>query len=148
MCLLFSGYASKLVAMNICTCEGHNQIYECRVTGSGAIVWRGTAFDCSSSSNEIVLFQSSSGTQVCNNGAISGRIFRAENNTYISQLTVSVSAEMIGMNISCFHDSGATPNLIGCSLLALTRGTYLACKRMTKLCFLTFYTSRSLSTTK
>ena len=109
-----------------CTCEGYNQVYECIVTGSGAIVWRGTAFDCSTSSNEMVLLQSSSGTEVCNDGAISGCIIGADNNTYLSQLTVSVSAEMIGMNISCFHDSGATPKLIGSAILTLTTGIYNA----------------------
>ena len=121
-----SGYASELVAMKNCICEGYTQVYECRVSGSGAIVWRGIAFDCSSSSNEMVLFQSSSDTEVCNDGAISGRIIRAENNTYISQLTVSVSAEMVGTTISCFHDSRGTQNLIGSSLLTLTRGTYFS----------------------
>ena len=110
-----------------CTCEGHNQVYECRVSGSGVIVWKGTAFDCSSSSSELVLSQSRSDTQVCNNGAIVGCIIRAENNTYISQLTVSVSAEMVGTMISCFHDSGATQNLIGSSLLTLTTGNTITC---------------------
>ena len=94
----------------------------CSVTGGGAIVWRGTSFECSSSSDEIVLLQSSTDAQVCNDGAITGSIIRAENSTYVSQLTVSVSAEMIGTNISCYHDSGATQNLIGSSLLTLTTG--------------------------
>ena len=113
--------------MNNCTCEGYSQIYECRVTGSGTIFWNGTAFDCPSSSNEINLFLGSFGTQeVCNYGAISGRIIRVENNTYVSQLSVSVSGEMIGLNISCYHDSGGSQNvnLIGSSLLAVTRGIY------------------------
>ena len=109
--------------MNNCTCEGYSQVYECSITGGGAIVWRGTAFECSSSSNEIVLLQSSPDAQVCNDGAITGHIIRAENSTYVSQLTVSLSAGMIGTNISCYHDSGATQNLIGSSILALTRGT-------------------------
>ena len=108
-----------------CTCERHNQVYECRVGGSGAIVWKGTAFDCSSSSNEITLFQSSSDAIICNNGVISGRIIRAENNISVSQLTVSVSAKMISINISCYHDNGGNQNLIGSSLLILTTGIYL-----------------------
>ena len=49
-----------------------------------------------------------------------GCIIRPENNTYVSQLTVSVTTEMTGTNISCYHDSGATQNLIGSSLLTLT----------------------------
>ena len=132
------GYASTVgnnnefefmvVNSSSCTCEGHIQVYECRVTGSGTIVWRGTAFDCSSSSNEIVLFQSGSDTVICNNGAIRGRIIRAENNISVSQLTVSVSDEMIGINISCHHDNRGTQNLIGSSLLTLTTGTFILLK--------------------
>ena len=119
-----SGYSSGLVAKNSCTCEGYDQVYECRIAGNGAAVWRGSAFNCPATGNEIFFLHSSSGIEkTCNDGAIIGRLVRTENNIYISQLTVSVSAEMIGKNISCFHDSGATPNLIGSSLLALTRGT-------------------------
>ena len=121
------GYVSlsgenALVAISNCTCEGYYQVYECRITGSGATIWRGTAFECSSSSNEIVLTQDSPGMQLkmCNDGAITGRIIRTENNTIVSQLTVSVSAEIIGTTISCFPDSGATQ--IHSSVLALTRG--------------------------
>ena len=104
-----------------CTCEGYDQVYECRISGSGAVVWRGTALHCSTSSNEIVLFQSRSGPQVCNNGAISG-IIRAENDTYVSQLTVSVSTKTVSMNISCLHENGSSTKLIGSSLLTITTG--------------------------
>ena len=114
--------ADDFISNNSCVCEGYNLVYECSITGSGLIVWRGTAFECPSSSNEIVLSQGSSGIQeVCNDGAITGRIIRVENNTYVSQLTVSVSAKMIDRNISCFHD-GTTQNLIGSSLITLTTG--------------------------
>ena len=111
-----------MLAINNCTCEGCDQVYECRVTGSGATVWTGTAFDCSN--NEIAILHSSSSTGVeitCNDGAIVGRLIRAENNTYISQLTVSVSAQMVDTNISCSHDSRGT-HLIDSLLLTLTTG--------------------------
>ena len=48
-------------------------------------------------------------------------LIRAEDNTYVSQLTVSVSAQMVGTNISCSHDSKGT-HLIGSLLLTLTTG--------------------------
>ena len=95
---------------------------KCRVTGSGATVWTGTVFDCS---NEIAILHSSSSTGIemaCNDGAIIGRLIRAEDNTYVSQLTVSVSAQMVGTNISCFHDLSNGTHLIGSSVLTLTMG--------------------------
>ena len=61
------GYTSLLaendefiVLNNSCTCEGYNQVYECRVTGGGTTLWIGAVFDCSSSSNELTLFHTSS----------------------------------------------------------------------------------------
>ena len=118
------GSKSALVTVNSCTCEGYGQVYECRVTGRGATVWRGSAFNCPSTNNEILFLHGSSGFETtCNDGAIIGRVISAENNIYISQLTVSVNAEMIGMNISCFHDiPGAAENLVGSSRLTLPRG--------------------------
>ena len=120
-----SDYASgnnELVTINKCTCEGYVQVYECRITGSGATVWTGTAFDCSS--NEIIILHTSSNAGVeiaCNDGAIVGELIRAENNTYVSQLTVSVSAQMVGTSISCSHDSTGT-HLVGSSVLTLSTG--------------------------
>ena len=113
---------NALVVINGCTCEGYDQIYECRITGSGSsyslerICIR---LSCYRHSSFIVVLTPK---KTCNDGAISGRIIRAENNTYVSQLTVSFSAEMIGLTISCFHDSRGTQNQIGSSLIALTRG--------------------------
>ena len=60
--------------------------------------------------------------KVCNNGAIVGRIVRAENNTYVSQLFISVSTITVGTNISCLHETGSSMKLIGTSLLTLTTG--------------------------
>ena len=122
MCIIVLSGENALTAISNCTCEGYDQVYECRVTGRGATVWRGSAFNCPSTNNEILFLHSSSGIEkVCNDGVIVGRAIRAENDTYISQLTVSVSAGMIGRNISCYHDSGAA-ELIDFSVLTLTTG--------------------------
>ena len=99
-------------------------MYECRVTGRGATVWRGSAFNCPATNNEIHFLHGSSVIETtCNDGAIVGRAIRVENDIYISQLTISVSDEMISRNISCFHDrpSGAA-ELIDSSVLILSRG--------------------------
>ena len=119
---------NTLVAISNCTCDGYDQVYECRITGSGATVWNGTAFNCPATGNEILFLHSSSDTdKTCNDGAIRGHIIRDENNTYVSQLTVLISAEMIGTTISCFHDSRGTQSLIGSSLLTLTTGNTTSC---------------------
>ncbi len=116
-----SSRENVLVAISNC---GYDQVYECRVTGSGATVWGGSAFNCPSTNNEIISFFHSKFKNCSCGGAIVGRTIRAENNTYISQLIVSVNAETIGMSISCLHDSGlgGAAKLIGFSMLTLTTG--------------------------
>ena len=60
---------------NSCVCKGYNLVYECRVTGSYITIFKGTVFDCTMSSNELVLFHDNSGIDVeCNGGAITGRL--------------------------------------------------------------------------
>ena len=75
---------SELVITNDCTCLGCNQIYECQVLGEGATFWKGTAFDCLVTNNEIILFHSINSTsqRECNNGAVTGRLIHADNNFY------------------------------------------------------------------
>ena len=154
-CATLSG-ENTLTAISNCTCEGYDQVYECRVTGSssGVTVWRGSAFNCPATGNEIHFFHRRfdiDTTLTCNSGAIVGRAIRAENDTYISQLTVPVSAEMIGMNISCFQDSpGAAENLISSSRLTLTIGIGWLALHVTKKFYLVKYPilCRSFSTTE
>ena len=83
----------------------------------GATVWQGTAFDCASKNNEILLlhnrFETEGGTsEECNNGAIVGRSLRVEGNRYTSQLTVFVSPDMIGGTIDCAVDNGDISTVI------------------------------------
>ena len=108
--ILFTGFEfeaknsnAQLMAVNDCTCQGYNLVYECSVTGGQATVWTGTIFDCSSSNNEVVIFHSINSTlegpQVCNNRDITGRVIRDANGIYTFQLTVRVSAEINGSTI-------------------------------------------------
>ena len=44
------------------------------------------------------------------------------NDNYISQLTVSVSSDMIGRNISCFHEIDSNIKLIETLLMTTSTG--------------------------
>ena len=120
---------SEFVALSDCACPGHSQRFECRVVGDGATIWKGTAFECASTDNEIVLLHahsSSSSSLQCNDGAIQGRItdINTANNTYTSQLSVAVSNELEGRSIRCIHDSSSdgSINVIGSISLTITTG--------------------------
>ena len=108
----------------MCICEGYVQIYECRATGYGATIWRGTALDCHSTFNEIIILPSDSfnRSKTCNNGAIVGRLVRHENNSYVSQLSVYVSSDIFSRNISCYQEVGADTIKIGTLQLPTATG--------------------------
>jgi hypothetical protein len=77
-------------------------IYECTVSGEGAIIWSGSAFECTSTNNELVLFGADLGYNiiVCNNGAVKARRIN-----YTSQLIIT-DRYLSGSKIKCIHDDG------------------------------------------
>ena len=99
---------------NECSCP--TVTYECNVssTPGGVTVWTGSAFNCSQSANDIDLLHSvynesskSSAEISCNSGGLVGWIDRIESNySYISQLNVSISQDIIGTDIKCILDDG------------------------------------------
>ena len=117
--------ASKLQiigAPGVNTCPGSILTLECIVNGEpgDSTVWEGTALgDC-----EIILrhhrFRRPTGTfGTCNDGAIIGRsVSEVESNitslrSYISQLEVAITADMIRMSIECTHDDGTVHINVG-----------------------------------
>ena len=101
-------------------------MYECTVTGGIATVWKGTAFDCQSADNEVVLLHNTNSTsltaETCNNGAITGRVIKVESGNYTSRLMVRVSAEMNGSTIVCAHDTGMDTLVINSTVVTVTKG--------------------------
>ena len=108
-----------------CVCPGDTLIYECTVAELGSTIWTGTAFECSSSNNEIILLHSRF-TSVygdygsCNNGDIVARSLSVEDNNYTSQLNVTVTPETAGMTIECIGDSGRYEILISSFVIPTT----------------------------
>ena len=83
-------------------------------------MWSGSVFDCSSSGDEIHLLGNSEPV-TCNNEMITGRIVRSDaSGFYSSQVSIIVSSELIGKNVSCAQDDGSTIELIGSASIILT----------------------------
>ena len=83
----------------------------------GSTVFRGLPtnsfkfVDCTGIQRSIVLphslFSHPQGIKIsCNNGAIIARSLQGGNGTYTSQLSVTVTSELIGDAIECAHDNG------------------------------------------
>ena len=90
-----------------CSCVGDTLTFECTVMSGLQTIWRGSAFNCSSSNNEIVLlFNGSAGDETCNGEMITGRVIKREGNNYTSQLSVILSSDLIGKGIECASSNG------------------------------------------
>ena len=85
-------------------------------------IWRGNAFSCASSTDEINLLESgiAQAPATCNDGAIIGRVIHTDEAFYTSQLSVTVSSDLIGKNVSCIQDDGSTAITIGSSIITPT----------------------------
>ena len=99
----------RIVGTNgVHACPGRNLTLECIVNGGSGdtTVWQGTAFSGCEISLTHNRFSRPTGTfGACNN--VTGRSMRVENNsTYISQLEMIITLEMIGKNIVCSRDNG------------------------------------------
>ena len=105
-------------------------IFGCTVLSGfgGATVWKGSAFDCARSDNEVVLLHSRIESnehtrRTCNNGTIIGETIQVVENYYTSRLHVMVSPDMIGEGIECVSDDG-TVMVMGSSTITATMGMY------------------------
>ena len=104
--------------------------FECTVVGGLGTVWRGSAFDCENSNNEITLLHSRfvNGTiGTCNNDSIIGQSIGVENGTcFISQLSVMITPDIIGKTIECIHDDYVNTTVVGSFTISpiIITGTY------------------------
>ena len=94
--------------------------------GSGATIWNGTALLCPLSANEIRLrhsqFQSGI-TRGCNNGTAVGRSISSQNSVYTSQLSISVTSQIIGRSVQCIYDDTLRRTIVGSASLRVSEGT-------------------------
>ena len=107
--------------------------FTCSIGGGGNTLYNGTAFYCpsanSASNNQILLRHSGFGTRgepsgMCNNGAITAEGVSVDSTRYTSRLNVTVSSDIVGMNVSCIYDdaSRGMEFLIGNIQIDLTSG--------------------------
>ena len=123
--ILLGEIKNELKVVKGCACPEDSIVYECTIVGDtsgpGATVWKGTAFDCMSTSNKIVLLHNpgplvTSQSGSCNMGTIKAQMLnQSYDRVYTSQIKVAVTADMIGENIECVYDydNGRTKRIIG-----------------------------------
>ena len=122
----------QLVVLSDCVCLGHELWLECTVVGGIATYWTGSAFDCTTSNNEIYLFHprfQNGPSGVCNNGRIIAHSINVTTSDsdgikYISQLIIQLdeNGTLEGRTVECVHDNGLIITVIGMHTINYTRG--------------------------
>ena len=83
-------------------------------------------FDCPQTGSEITLrhslFVSNGVFRICNNGDIVGRSIRAVNNSYTSQLNVTVRESFNNKTVQCVLSSNEGTRTVGESILYVISG--------------------------
>ena len=102
---------------NDCSCIGDTLTFECTVMSGSSTIWRGSAFNCASSENEIQILNNNVSSETCNDGMITGRVIRRQDNNYTSQLNVTLSSNLIGKSVECASNNGSEPVAISNTIL-------------------------------
>ena len=90
---------------------------KCSIIGGGATVWQGNAFNCDNNNQEIPLRHSQFEESIkpegsCTNGAIVAEAIGVINDSYVSQLNVTVNLEMNNTTVECIHSINLTEVLV------------------------------------
>ena len=108
-----------------CVCPGNTVVFECTIVGAIATVWKGSFFtDCPSNSIVLrhrVFTPGINGT--CNDGAVVANGIEVINNSYTSQLIVTVNPEVNNSTVECIRD-GSMEMTVGTCPLSLASGKH------------------------
>ena len=99
---------------NISMIIDYSLIFSCDSVGLGATVWKGSALNCPSTNNEIILLHNRvNSTSSCNDDNIVAWLVVNGSSIIISKARIiNVTTELNGKSIVCFHDNGNEEKLI------------------------------------
>lgn len=115
---------NELVPTAHCICPEQKFTYNCTVVGRNLTIWSGTVFmpGC----EEIILhhnqYEDHPEYRSCNDGAIVGQSIEVLNNSYRSNLTISVTSRLEGRTVICSAADKSNITIIGSTTLLITRG--------------------------
>ena len=92
--------------------------------GNGSTLWEGSALDCTIVLRHNLFGQSGGVPRTCNNGDVTGRSLRVEDDCYTSQLSVTVSRTLNNKTIVCRLLSEDGLVSIGNSTLKVIQGQH------------------------
>ena len=116
---------------DITACYGDTLTFNCSVNGGVSTVWKGSAFECMSTNNEIVLLHSRSNDSVngtCDEGNVTAyaelEVLYSNSDKYFSQINVTATFPFtVSMfTIICFHDNGTIAKVVSKWTVSISNG--------------------------
>lgn len=116
---------------HITACHGDTLTFNCSVNGGVATVWKGSAFKCMPTNNEIVLLHSRSNGSVngtCNEGDITAyaelEVLYSNKDKYFSQINVTATFPFaVSMfTVICFCDNGTIETVVSNWTVSISSG--------------------------
>ena len=116
---------SGLLQIAGCLCPGETLIYQCVVPSGTATVWRGSAFNCTSSTIILHHSQYTSGSSggECNDNSIRGQGLYVANSSYVSILNITVNSDYSNKTIECAYYDGSRLIPVGRSIINTSLST-------------------------
>ena len=99
-------------------CPGDIIVINCSIVGGGITAWNGSSFQCNDHNTNIIALrhtqfkQSQKPRGTCNNGDIVARAIGVVNDSYISQLNVTVTPALNNTTVKCWHDYNLTETIV------------------------------------
>ena len=110
---------SQNTSSGIALCPGEVLIVECSITGGGATVWQGNAIECDSNSRDLTLRHSQFGelqkpthTISCGGETVIAKAIGVVNNSYVSELNITVNRETNNTSVECVHSYNLTETVV------------------------------------
>ena len=105
-------------------------MFQCTVSGPGLTLWKGTYFDTCPNGRITIRhsqfnggLETVVGNQTCGTGgSVFWRAIKLMNDSFISELTISVSDDVEGHTVECAHSDGTNVLSVGTIQLVLTSG--------------------------
>ena len=105
-----------------CICPGQNATFECTVVGGNFTVWNGSIMEPPECKIQLQHFEFLSRNERCNSGAVIGQAIETNGSCYTSRLSVLVTPNIDGGDVSCNVDIAQDEIPINTMIINITPG--------------------------
>jgi hypothetical protein len=127
--------SAQITEFNKAACRGDTLTFDCTVNGGHGVatVWKGSAFNCTHSNNDITLLHSRSNSSVNENGMCDGgelkayaelEVLNSNRDKFLSQINITTTYSFTRSNftVACFYDDGMDETVVSNWTVSISNG--------------------------